>query len=97
MRQTGSYSSFGKSWRLFIGLGLASCLATSAVYAQTAPITAPVPAAATPGGALPSLPGETLPGLLDDAAFPIPPSAERPFGPEDGDRIFVNAFELWGF
>ena len=96
MRETGSHSLCSKGWRLFIALGLAGCIAASAVSAQTAPTTAPTPAAATPGGALPSLPDEPLPGLLDDAAFPIPPSAERPFGPEDGDRIFVNAFELSG-
>lgn len=54
-----------------------------------------LPDAATPG-ALPGLPGEPLPGLLEPGAFPIPPSPERPFGVEDGDRIFVEAFKLVG-
>ena len=40
------------------------------------------------------MPDESLLNLLDDAAFPTPPSADRPFGPKSGDRIFVNAFEF---
>jgi hemolysin activation/secretion protein len=75
---------------LYLGIGLVAALASGHLSAQT------LPAAATPGGALPALPIEPLPGLLEDAAFPIPPSPERPLGVEDGDRIFVQDFELIG-
>lgn len=57
---------------------------------------AQVPDAATPGGVSPEPPVAPLPVLPDAAAFPIPPSPERPFGVEDGDRIFVDSFELDG-
>jgi hemolysin activation/secretion protein len=55
-----------------------------------------LPAAATPGGALPDVRDEPLPTLLEEGAFPIPPSPERPFGVEDGVRIFVESFALLG-
>lgn len=78
------------------GMALALTVCTTVVGAQV-PAGAPeLPAAATPGGALPELPTEPLPVLVDEAAFPVPPSPERPFGVDDGDRIFVESFELTG-
>jgi hemolysin activation/secretion protein len=87
-----SCTSFADSVRrgLVIGLGLMALAFGPVSIAQT------LPAAATPGGALPDLRDEPLPALLEEGAFPIPPSPERPFGVEDGDRIFVESFALLG-
>ncbi|MBT6277337.1 MAG: ShlB/FhaC/HecB family hemolysin secretion/activation protein, partial [Chromatiales bacterium] len=59
-------------------------------------VSAQLPPAATPGGALPALPNTPTPQFLEDGAFPIPPSPERPMRDEDGDRIFVQEFAIEG-
>ena len=66
------------------------------VVALSPPTIAQTPAGATVGGATPELPAEPLPEPIEDAAFPIPPVPERPFGVEEGDRIFVESFEIRG-
>jgi hemolysin activation/secretion protein len=69
----------------------------ASVTAQAPP--AAIPPAATPGGARPELPVELPPeSRLEDpaAAFPIPPSVDRPLDVEEGDRLFIKKFTLKG-
>jgi hemolysin activation/secretion protein len=62
-----------------------------AAFAQTQP-------GASPGAVLPELPEPRLEPKLEGpaAAFPIPPSVERPLDVEEGDRLFVKTFKLKG-
>ena len=61
-----------------------------------APNDSPDPRWCNRGRCYPELPAEPLPEPVEDAAFPIPPVPERPFGVEEGDRIFVESFEIRG-
>jgi hemolysin activation/secretion protein len=59
--------------------------------------TPQTPPAATPGGAFPLLPGDIAePRERADPGFPIPPAVERPLDVDDGDRLFVERFDLLG-
>jgi hemolysin activation/secretion protein len=56
-----------------------------------------LPGAATPGGALPTLPKRVIPPAAEGAPiFPIPPAIDRPLGVEEGERLYVNQFLLKG-
>ena len=69
----------------------------ASVTAQAPPPA--IPPAARPGGAMPERPSPPpVPKDLQDpaAAFPIPPTVDRPLDVEEGDRLFVKKFTFKG-
>ena len=57
---------------------------------------AEVPAQAQPGAMQPRDIREAELPEAPAVTFPIPPAYERPFGEEEGDRVFVNRFIITG-
>lgn len=67
---------------------------SSAVLAAVPPD--PIPPGASPGGAMPRDRGQQPLPVDDGPMFDIPPVYQRPIGVEEGERIFVEAFEITG-
>jgi hemolysin activation/secretion protein len=75
-----------------IAIGVLGVTLATSVAAQLAP----VPPAATPGGAQPFRARPDVEAVAPPAVFEVPPLAERPLGLDEGPRVKVGAWHLEG-
>ena len=80
------------AWRVSLAVALFT-LGTLAASAQS--VDAPLPPAATPGGAQPFL-GRDTPSFAPAEPFAIPPLVERPLGLDEGPTVRVAALRIAG-
>src|SRR5262245_37401150 len=75
---------------------LAASLFPLGAWAQSAPTAPKLPAAATPGGALPYLPRDQRQLMAQEYNLDIPPLVGRPPGLDEGPRVRVIEFNVIG-